>query len=389
MSGDGTKPARPAVVRPIPAPVRKPASAPVAAAPRPPAVAGNVVAPVAPAAAKAPRPVRPPRAGKPPIPPTAEDVRACYRMFLGREPENDDVLERHLAQVASAGDLVNRFLHSDEYRARSGPRSEPRLAADAPCLPIETTAGAAQLAAMLERTGRYWEQVGREAPHWSVLTQDRFRPDAIGTNLDTFYATGRNDAQLVEGVLTRHGIAPEALPRAVEFGCGVGRVTLALARLFDRVTGCDISATHLALAAAQAEARIVDNVAWHRSTAAAPMPPGQGWDFWFSRIVLQHNPPPVAAHLLRLAFAGLRPGGVAMFQMATHRVGYAFSVRDYLAAAADPPAMEVHILPQAAIFALVREAGLEVLEVREDTHVVAPDTINWLSNMFVLRRPAG
>lgn len=389
MSGDGAKPARPAVVRPIPTLVRKPASVPVAAAPRPPAVAGNVVAPVAPPVAKAPRPGRPPRAGKAAIAPTPEDVRACYRMFLGREPENDDVLERHLAQVASAGDLVNRFLHSDEYRARSGPRSEARLPADAPCLSIETTASAAQLAAMLERTGLYWEQVGREAPHWSVLTQDRFRPDAIGKNLDTFYATGRNDAQLVEGVLTRHGIAPEALPRAVEFGCGVGRVTLALARLFDRVTGCDISAAHLALAAAQAEARIVDNVAWHRSTPAAPMPPGQGWDFWFSRIVLQHNPPPVAAHLLRLAFAGLRPGGVAMVQMATHRVGYAFSVSDYLAAAADPPAMEVHILPQAAIFALVREAGLEVLEVREDTHVVAPDTINWLSNMFVLRRPAG
>jgi SAM-dependent methyltransferase len=310
-------------------------------------------------------------------------------MFLGREPENDGVLERHLAQVTSAGELVNRFLHSDEYRARSGPRAEPRLPIGAPALAIETAATPKQLAAMLERTGRYWDQVGREAPHWSVLTQDRFRPDAISTSIDTFYATGIADAQLVEGVLTRHGITPESLPEAVEFGCGVGRATLALARLFDRVTGCDISPSHLALAAEQAAARIVDNVAWHRSTVASPMPAGAGWDFWFSRMVLQHNPPPVAAHLLAIAFAGLRPGGVAMFQMATHRVGYGFAIEAYLADGAGPPGMEVHILPQPAIFALARQAGLEVLEVREDTHVVTADPVNWLSNLFAFRRPAG
>ncbi|WP_439552701.1 class I SAM-dependent methyltransferase [Falsiroseomonas sp.] len=388
MSGDGTKPARPAVVRPIPAAVRPAAGmARVAVAPVQPSVVA-AAAPPAPSVTKPPRAARPQRPGTGAIAATPDDVRACYRMFLGREPENDGVLERHLAQAGTAGELVTRFLHSDEYRARVGQRVEPRLPIGAPGLAIETAASAAQMQAMLERTGRYWDAVGREAPHWSVLTQDRFRPDAIGRSIDAFYATGLDDSRMVEAVLTRHGIAPEALPQAIEFGCGVGRATLALARLFDGVMGCDISAPHLALAAEQAAARIVDNVAWHRSTPAAPMPPGMEWDFWFSRMVLQHNPPPVAARLLAIAFVGLRPGGVAMFQMATHRVGYAFSIDDYLAAATDPPGMEVHILPQPAIFALAREAGLEVLEVREDTHVVAADTVSWLSNLFVFRRPA-
>ena len=51
--------------------------------------------------------------------------------------------------------------------------------------------------------------------------------------------------------------------------------------------------------------------------------------------------------------------------------------------------MEMHVLPQPAVFALAAEAGLRVLEVREDTHLVSSNTSTWLSNMFVLRRPQG
>jgi hypothetical protein len=116
--------------------------------------------------------------------------------------------------------------------------------------------------------------------------------------------------------------------------------------------------------------------------------PEEPWDLWFSRIVLQHNPPPVIAWLLRTAFDHLAPGGVAIFQVPTHCVGYRFDLRSYLAREGDP-AMEMHVLPQPAVFALAAEAGLRVLEVREDTHLVSSNTSTWLSNMFVLRRPQG
>jgi SAM-dependent methyltransferase len=317
--------------------------------------------------------------------PTLEDVRACYRLILGREPENESVLERHLAQVASFADLRQRFLQSDEFRARGVPDATPRLTLAPDSVPVDVLAEGPALDAMLARIGTYWEKIGGEAPHWSVLTQDRFRPDAIAESLDAFYATGSNDRMLVEGLLKRHGIARESLPLCLEYGCGVGRATLALAKTFATVLGCDISQPHLDLAAEQAAARGVANLAWHRSTVGQPMPSG-GWDCWYSRIVLQHNPPPVIAHLLRHAFAGLRPGGVAIFQVPTHRVGYRFSVADYLASTREPE-MEMHILPQRQVFALAREAGLEVLEVREDTHLVASNALVWLSNMFMLRRP--
>ncbi len=322
--------------------------------------------------------------------PTLDDVRACYRLILGREPENDAVLERHLAQVTNFQDLRQRFLQSDEFRSRGIPDTAPRMPLAPAGVTVEWEAPPAQLAAMLARTGQYWARIGQEAPHWSVLTQDRFRPGSIAESIEAFYATGRNDRDLVASLLERQGIAPGTLPVCLEFGCGVGRATLALAGLFPRVVGCDISAPHLTLAWEQAQARGVANLALHLSTTAAPMPPAEwagGWDCWYSRIVLQHNPPPVIAYLLRVAFAGLRPGGVAIFQVPVHRVGYRFAAAEYLASDKAPD-MEMHILPQRAIFALAREAGLEVLEVREDTHLVASNSLVWLSNMVMLRRPS-
>lgn len=341
------------------------------AAPRPAA------APTAPQAASLP-----PGGGKQP---TLDDVRACYRLILGREPESEEVLERHLAQVATFAELRQRFLGSDEFRSRAVPDTKPRLPLAPDRLDVDVSAEGPTLDAMLARTGSYWERIGNEAPHWSVLTQDRFRPDAIATRLEAFYATGADDRMLVERLMARHGIAPGSLPLCLEYGCGVGRATLALSKTFAKVLGCDISQPHLDLAAERAAAQGVGNLAWHRSTVARPMPEG-GWDCWYSRIVLQHNPPPVIAYLLRMAFAGLRPGGIAIFQVPTHRVGYRFSIAEYMASTREPD-MEMHVLPQRTVFDLAREAGLEVLEVREDTHLVASNALVWLSNMFMLRRP--
>jgi SAM-dependent methyltransferase len=222
-------------------------------------------------------------------------------------------------------------------------------------------------------------------PHWSVLLEDRFRPAAIGANLAAFHATAALDVEIVQGALERHGLAAEA-PRLLDHGCGVGRATVALAPLFAEVVASDISAPHLALAQAEAEARGVANIAWHQATAEAPMPDG-GWDVWFSRLVLQHNPPPLIRLALELGFAGLRPGGLAVFQLPVHGRGYHFDVGEYLAEGEG--GIETHALPQTEVFALARAAGLEVLEVRDDSHLTMPEPANWLSNLFVLRRPAG
>ncbi|WP_439594723.1 class I SAM-dependent methyltransferase [Falsiroseomonas sp.] len=336
------------------------------------------------------RPPRPPRA-RPAAPmATPEDVRAAYRMILGREPESEAVVLRHLATQPTRADLRKRFVKSEEFGRFLKQIEAPRPAAAAlplapDAVPVELHADGPRMAAMLERVGHHWARLGQEAPHWSVLAEDRFRPERIDQNRKAFYATGAEELELVRRLLARHGIDPASLPRCLDYGCGVGRATLAFAGLFPTVTGCDISQPHLDLAQREAEQQGIGNIRWHASTMLGPMPSGQ-WDLWFSRNVLQHNPPPVIGHLLRLAFAGLAPGGVAIFQLPTHRMDYAFAIDDHLARGGGQ-GTEQHMLPQREVFALAAAAGLEVLDVREEAQGGLPGPKLALSNIFVLRRP--
>lgn len=208
--------------------------------------------------------------------PTLDDVRAAYLLILGREPEDEEVLARHLTQLTSVDQLRARFIGSDEFRGANLANARAPLLPLAPDrLAIEVAAEPSRLAAMLERTGAYWSKVGQEAPHWSVLTSDLYRPDRIAETKDAFYASGAVDEDLVRRMLARHGMDPARMPHCVEFGCGVGRATLALAQAFPQVTGCDISRPHLDLAREEAARRGDGNITWHESSIAAPMPARQ------------------------------------------------------------------------------------------------------------------
>jgi SAM-dependent methyltransferase len=309
----------------------------------------------------------------------------AYRFLLGREPESEATIEALIAGCASVQELRERVMHSAECRAQFDPNRWRPMPLDLPPDEIESEADAAALASLLGRVGQAWTALGQTEPHWSVLTEARFRAERIADHHAEFMATGAASCRILLGLLARHGIAPEALPRVVEFGCGVGRVSIPLAQHFAQVVGCDVSAPHLAAARAAAAAAGLANLGWWHTAPAAllPEPP---WDLWFSQLVLQHNPPPLIRHILEAAFAGLAPGGVALFQVPTHMRGYRFRLAGYLAAA-PAPGMEMHALPQRAVLEIARAAGLDLLELRDDSHLATREAGRFLSHSFLFRRP--
>jgi uncharacterized protein VirK/YbjX len=50
---------------------------------------------------------------------TADDVKSCYAVILGREAEDNAVVERLVSQYSSMMDLIPHFIHSDEFLARN------------------------------------------------------------------------------------------------------------------------------------------------------------------------------------------------------------------------------------------------------------------------------
>ena len=249
----------------------------------------------------------------------------------------------------------------------------------APPQAIETAADPVALQAMVAKTAGAWETVGETAPYHSVLTCDEYGPERFAENEISFFESGKHDLALILALLHRIGRPAEGFCRCLEFGCGVGRVTAQLAATFSEVLALDISRPHLRLAREHLAGLGHTNVSFLQVTPE-DLHPGAGYDLWFSRLVLQHNPPPVTLEILNRMFAGLAPGGVSIFHVPTYHNGYYFKITDYLADSLPPENMHMHVTPQKAILELAWHHGCALLDIREE---IAPD---WVINIFVFQK---
>ncbi|HNR91004.1 MAG TPA: class I SAM-dependent methyltransferase [Dokdonella sp.] len=317
-------------------------------------------------------------------PPAEEAVVWAYRLFLNREPENRAVVERTAANVRGWKELRAHFVGSAEYLQSAGGTSRPSLTGHEPPMAIERVEEAATVSRLLEHVAKAWTHMGDVEPHFSVLTDPRYKPDKLEANLEEFHASGQHDLARLQSALARNGITLAKDSVAFELGCGVGRITHWLAREVDRVVAVDVSANHLALARRHLEAGGANNIEFVQLKHVDDIRRLPAYDLFFSVIVLQHNPPPVIAAILERAFAGLREGGIAWFQVPTYRAGYRFDLASYLADQVGNNDMEMHVLPQREVMRLASAHDCELVEVIEDTYTGM--RVGEMSNTFLLRK---
>ena len=232
-----------------------------------------------------------------------------YRLFLNREPENPGIVEQVASRLRSWKELRTHFGGSAEYLQAVAGMSRPSLGGHEPPMAIERVEDEATVARLLDHVAGAWTHMGKVEPHYSVITDPRFKPDRIGAYLEEFHASGRQSLARMHSALARNGLAPAKDAVVFELGCGVGRITHWLAAEAARVLAVDVSAHHLELARHHLQAGGVDNVELVRLERVEDIDKLPACDLFFSVIVLQHNPPPVIAAILGRAFARLRPGG--------------------------------------------------------------------------------
>jgi SAM-dependent methyltransferase len=161
----------------------------------------------------------------------------------------------------------------------------------------------------------YWDRHAAADPLWTVLAF----PDKSGGRwtLQEFMKTGEREiALLFHRVQELRLQLPSR--RALDFGCGVGRLTQALARRQERVVGADISPVMIDIA--RRLNRYSDRVEY-LCTADRGLETLQSgsFDCIYSIIVLQHVPPDLSAQYLNEFFRLLEPGGLLVFQLPSHR----------------------------------------------------------------------
>lgn len=162
--------------------------------------------------------------------------------------------------------------------------------------------------------GEYWERLAQLDPLWAILSDPAKK--GRGWTLESFFETGQREISLLFYQLQQLGLEP-ARQRALDFGCGVGRLAQALGDLFEEVVGVDISPTMTRLA--RLANRHGDRVSYLENDAAHLHALTSPFDFIYSNIVLQHIQPDLALTYLREFFRLTAPGGVVVFQLPSHK----------------------------------------------------------------------
>jgi ubiquinone/menaquinone biosynthesis C-methylase UbiE len=163
---------------------------------------------------------------------------------------------------------------------------------------------------------RYWDEQARTDPMWAILTD----PEKRGRRWDPqeFFSSGVREIEIVMDRAKRLGL-PLSRRRALDFGCGVGRLTQPLADHFEEVRGVDISPIMLEQARQFNRKGDRCQYVWN-SAPDLRIFADQSFDFIYSRITLQHVPPPRVESYLKEFLRVLAPGGLLLFQLPSRPV---------------------------------------------------------------------
>jgi SAM-dependent methyltransferase len=225
----------------------------------------------------------------------------------------------------------------------------------------------------LAKLRRNWDLLGRADPLWAIAFDptkrgNRWRPEE-------FFATGRREVARLLADLERAGVAV-GRGRALDFGCGAGRLTQALAEHFEQVDGVDIAPSMLALA--ERSNRHGRRCRYHLNAGDdLALFAGATFDLALSLLVLQHVDNRYARGYLGELVRVLRPGGVLvaglpsrpratprgrLFALLPNGVLNVWRRLRYRHLGV----MELHGLPRDEVVALLRGAGGRVVEIRPD-----------------------
>jgi SAM-dependent methyltransferase len=125
---------------------------------------------------------------------------------------------------------------------------------------------------------------------------------------ERFFDVGRIHIAKLGARIESHTGCPLESRRALDFGCGVGRMTLPLAERCEHVYGVDVSPAALSEANCNARRMNLSNVEWMEAGRLAEL--SGCYDLVISVYVFQHIPSREGERIFATLLRGLRPGGV-------------------------------------------------------------------------------
>lgn len=235
---------------------------------------------------------------------------------------------------------------------------------------MTAAAGESLLLTDLGELQQHWEKFADTDALWSICSDPRMKHGKW--DREAFFATGRNEISVVLEFLTGLGITVDVTGPALDFGCGVGRLSQALAEKFAFVWGIDISPGMVKLAD---KLNQYDDRCLYVCGDSDHLPfEDETFSFIYTSIVLQHVEPTYARLYLAEFLRVLKPHGVLVFQLPNSRRGEYLQrikervrlrtrIRQVLGRQLQP-IMEMHCLPETEVRHIITHNGARIVDVQ-------------------------
>jgi len=225
-----------------------------------------------------------------------------------------------------------------------------------------------------------WNEFGKTIPFVAILNSPGKKHE--GWNVKDFFQTGVDEIQIVTDYLEKFDLLLSGR-KAMDFGCGAGRLTQALAKQCSAVVGIDISKSMIGLA--RKYNIYTDNCSYMEiSDDNLSFLENESIDFIYSNIVLQHIAPEFSTNYIKEFLRILNPGGLILFQLPAKKIvkkrsaikrivpepiyNLTYKIRDLIRylRRGKQPVMEMHCIPKNEILELVKCHGGETIDIVED-----------------------
>jgi SAM-dependent methyltransferase len=217
---------------------------------------------------------------------------------------------------------------------------------------------------------RNWEGLAQTDPLWAICTDPRKRNRQW--TREEFFATGRKEIETVLSYAANICPCIDTTSPALDFGCGVGRLTRAMSEYFPECCGVDISPTMISTA----QELNLDCPHCHfqlNEETRLKRFPNNYFGFIYTSLVLQHIAPPCSHQYIVELIRVLKPDGVLVFQVPEKlransltriRTRLALRLRLHSLLGTQPPyVMEMHCIKEAVIRKLMAQNGARVVDV--------------------------
>lgn len=232
-----------------------------------------------------------------------------------------------------------------------------------------------------ENLQNHWNRLGSEDAMWAILTS----PDRKNKKWDPkeFFQLGVIEIDSVLESVQDFRIESTA-KRALDFGCGVGRLSQALAARGFQVVGVDIA--HSMIEQAKGWNQYPELCSYRvNSSPDLSQFSDESFDFIYSNIVLQHIHPSISSKYIAEFVRCLSPKGVLVFQLPIAPSWSLFGALMRIIPIAVIRLirkMDMYSIPESEVWKIVSIAGGRIVKTNLD-HAAGP---HWISQRYTVVR---